>query len=305
MFNLVYRFKQWVRYKNTFKNVNTENFSNHILDIVEKSKSPIGFYEHIKSRKIVYISCMLQKILEIDKNAVKPAAITELQWNSISGKLLHEGDASEENLYVFKDNEDTIMKWLKIVSEKRSNRESGVVIDVTKERHLTYKLQNKLEVDALTHIFNADAFRRRVKDILCSPETAGVCALAFVDVDKFKTINDTYGHTFGDKYLIAVADMLSGFKSDNSFVARLSGDEFAMFFHGFDNIDSARSIIAESINALCRRKITLPDSNEKTLDVSIGIAWYPMHSTTQEKLFEFADLAMYNAKINNLLYDEY
>lgn len=305
MLNLFYLFKQWVRYKNTFQNVNTESFSNHILDIVEKSKSPIGFYEHIKSRKIVYISCMLQKILEIDINAVKPAAITEVQWNSISGKFLHERDASEDNLYVFKDSEDTNLKWLKIVSEKRSSRESGVIIDVTKERHLTYKLQNKLDIDALTRIFNAGAFRRKIKDILRTPETAGVCALAFVDVDKFKSINDTYGHTFGDKYLIAVAEMLSDFKSDNSFIARISGDEFAMFFHGFEDISSARSILAESINTLCRKKITLPDNNEKTLDVSIGISWYPLHSTVQEKLFEFADLAMYNAKINNLLYDEY
>lgn len=305
MFNLVYQFKQWVRYKNTFQNINIENFSNHILDIIEKSRSPIGFYEHIKSKKIVYVSCMLQKILEIDKNASCPVAISEKRWKIINDKFSQDQDTKDENLFIFKDNDDSNMKWLKIVSEKRTNRESGVVIDVTKEKHLAYKLKNQLDIDALTHIFNANAFRRKIKEILDQPQIAKNCALAFIDVDKFKSINDTYGHTFGDRYLIAVAKMLSEFESDHSLVARISGDEFGLFFYGFDDMDKGRNIIINNINMYCNKKITLPNDTEKTLDVSIGIAWYPKHSTVQEKLFEFADLAMYNAKINNLLYDEY
>ncbi len=123
----------------------------------------------------------------------------------------------------------------------------------------------------------------------------GFCVL-FIDVDRFKWINDSLGHLVGDRMLVELSKRLQHGIQAADFVARLGGDEFAILIEGIE--DEAQAITAmERINLQLERPISLND-HEIHPGLSIGIAMYAAHYTEPEELLRDADIAMYHAKQN-------
>lgn len=118
-------------------------------------------------------------------------------------------------------------------------------------------------------------------------------ALLFIDIDNFKYINDTFGHYFGDKILIRVADKLKTLISERVKVARLGGDEFIVFIldTSFEEVEEH----AKNILSLFSQNIEV-DGIINYLTVSIGVSIYPDHATSYNELMQYADTAMYKAK---------
>jgi len=123
-------------------------------------------------------------------------------------------------------------------------------------------------------------------------------ALLFIDIDRFKVVNDTYGHPVGDKLLKAVADRLTSCLRNNDTVARLCGDEFTVILENINHVDIAASISQKIIEALCQ-PITI-DNHEIFIGASIGISLFPFITDTSidlgEHLIKQSDAAMYHAK---------
>lgn len=119
-------------------------------------------------------------------------------------------------------------------------------------------------------------------------------AVLFVDLDRFKLINDTLGHTVGDRLLIAVANRLSDCLGSNENLARLGGDEFTLLLE--DNADGSlsNSKAQQIVDALLVPMLI--DGHSITITPSIGISRYPLHSSNPDELMQQADLAMYAAK---------
>ncbi|MGZ4227096.1 MAG: putative bifunctional diguanylate cyclase/phosphodiesterase [Solirubrobacteraceae bacterium] len=156
--------------------------------------------------------------------------------------------------------------------------------------------------DPLTGLPNRTAFRETVEDTLKSDAQSS--CLLLVDLDRFKEVNDTLGHRYGDLLLQQVAKRFREQLGPGDQIARLGGDEFAIFSHGRDR-DSSLAL-AQSIATALRSAFEL-EHIEVDAQASVGIALYPEDGTDVETLVQKADVAMYRAKgghVDFALYDE-
>lgn len=164
-------------------------------------------------------------------------------------------------------------------------------------------LQNENQVlahqashDSLTNLPNRAYFEARLTCTLRTLKTArDKAAVLFLDSDRFKDINDTYGHAAGDAVLVAVATRIRAQLRENDVVARLGGDEFAVLLAPLHKTEDAQRI-ADKIIASMREPIPLPGQLQVFTSLSIGIAVYPEHGATPDLLLSAADMAMYQAK---------
>ncbi|MEH2922326.1 diguanylate cyclase domain-containing protein [Samsonia erythrinae] len=149
--------------------------------------------------------------------------------------------------------------------------------------------------DSLTSLANGLTFAEQMEQaILLSKQTGRKIALMFLDLDKFKQINDTFGHAVGDLLLKEAATRMRGAVRDSDTVYRRSGDEFIILLQGIKEIDNTL-YVADKIHHALNKPF---DIEGKKLDIScsIGIALYPEHGTDSLTLAINADSAMYQAK---------
>lgn len=128
-------------------------------------------------------------------------------------------------------------------------------------------------------------------------------AVLFFDLDKFKEINDEYGHSFGDKVLQEVAKKINSQIRKDDIVARIGGDEFAGLISGINSQDEIIEI-AERMADVFKEKLNI-DSKEIYIKPSIGISIYPDQGKEIEELILKADKAMYEVKENDIRYKIY
>lgn len=149
--------------------------------------------------------------------------------------------------------------------------------------------------DALTGLGNRRLFDERIASLLeHSKNTAQVFALIMCDLDKFKPINDEYGHLAGDDVLQTVAKRLTEHAIKGGCVFRLGGDEFALLIEEPDSSDQLKSL-AESIGDAIKQPMNT-DYGKLSVSTSIGIAFYPKNGHSISELMTAADKAMYAAK---------
>jgi diguanylate cyclase (GGDEF)-like protein len=150
------------------------------------------------------------------------------------------------------------------------------------------------ETDALTGVANRRAFEERLAEAAREAERGAAFGLLVIDVDHFKTVNDGYGHPFGDEVLVQVTRRLAGCLRPADVLARLGGEEFGVVAHGVT--DGELPELAER----CRRAVgTVPievDGTHVQVTVSVGGACMPDHAATKADLVRIADRALYEAK---------
>ncbi|MBW3661752.1 MAG: EAL domain-containing protein [Actinobacteria bacterium] len=157
------------------------------------------------------------------------------------------------------------------------------------------QLERLARFDHLTGLANRALFRERLEHALAAAERSGkLVGVMFLDLDRFKEVNDQFGHDVGDQLLIEVAARLQGCARRTDTVARLGGDEFTLILENLETADGAATV-AQKITDSLRTPIPL-DDNEVMVTTSIGIAIYPDDGTTIESLIREADSAMYHAK---------
>jgi diguanylate cyclase (GGDEF)-like protein/PAS domain S-box-containing protein len=168
--------------------------------------------------------------------------------------------------------------------------------DVTERTRLEAELAHQAFHDGLTGLANKALFRDRLNHAVARMETSGLqLAVMFLDVDNFKTVNDSLGHSRGDLLLGMVSETLVSCMRNSDTVARLGGDEFAVLIEDLGDQSEAVQV-AEDILAALRRPVSL-GSKDVVATVSIGIRFGTPGSTSEELLRD-ADLAMYMAKEN-------
>ena len=159
----------------------------------------------------------------------------------------------------------------------------------------TRQLQRLAEEDPLTSLPN----RRRLQTLLsialdnatCSKGWVGVY---FVDIDNFKSFNDSLGHAFGDRVLMSVANRLEELVEGRGFVARLGGDEFTVVYGDAPSAEAIRELGLSIVTAF--HPLLLVDDREFSVSVSVGASIFPEHGTAAEGLLRAADSALFSAK---------
>lgn len=166
--------------------------------------------------------------------------------------------------------------------------------DVTERRHAVDLIQYQAHHDGLTGLFNRTQFMSQVEKLLCPEAISAGFAVMFVDLDHFKMVNDTLGHSVGDCLLQEVVRRIQAHCRPEDVIARWGGDEFTIL--------AARIRDRQDIEAIAQRLI---DSFQKSFEIegntirttlSIGIALYPEDGQTAEALLKYADSALYKAK---------
>ncbi len=171
----------------------------------------------------------------------------------------------------------------------------GAVLDITDRKTIEEQLRVLAQHDALTHLPNRTLLRERlVEAIARADDRGGSVGVYFIDLDRFKTINDTIAHAAGDGLLRELARRLEAMVGEAGTVARPGGDEFIMIV---DNVESDIDGFALAYDALAA--IARPLAYETTtvfVTASIGLALYPRDGATCDDLLRSADTAMYAAK---------
>ena len=153
----------------------------------------------------------------------------------------------------------------------------------------------RAQFDALTGLLNRTALERRLEGIVANAkETGSSFALLFVDLDRFKFVNDTFGHKVGDELLKEVATILRTSVRENDLVARLGGDEFLVALLGLNNPAVAENIARKLVKTLSTPMEIM--GKVVSVSASIGIATYPKDGEDVESLTKNADSAMYQVK---------
>ena len=168
--------------------------------------------------------------------------------------------------------------------------------DVTEAAELRAELHRRATVDDLTGCLNRPTVLAELDRVLRrhsagSPGTA----LAFLDLDKFKTINDTYGHDAGDQLLASVVTRLNSVLRRQDVVGRLGGDEFIIVLPEVHSLDEAAAI-GQRVEAVLREPLEVVGGQPTRIRASIGVAWSHSTDITAIKLTAAADHAMYRSK---------
>jgi diguanylate cyclase (GGDEF)-like protein/PAS domain S-box-containing protein len=169
------------------------------------------------------------------------------------------------------------------------------VATAIERKQLHARLQQMAQYDQLTQLPNRGLLRDRLKASLAQARAeGGRMALLYVDLDRFKDVNDTHGHTVGDMLLQAVANRLKGCVRETDTVARIGGDEFVVLLHSIHASEDADRV-SEKILQVLAQPLRL-DGHNLNIQISIGVAHFPEHGTEEQQLLRHADEAMYTAK---------
>jgi len=176
----------------------------------------------------------------------------------------------------------------------RALRMVGTNVDITDRKRMEEALQSVANTDALTGLANRVALADRIRlAIARSRRNATAFALLYLDIDRFKQVNDSHGHSAGDKLLVQFAMRLRACVRASDSVARLGGDEFIVLLEDLKDRDAALRI-AQKILEDTRTPVRI-DAREVAVTTSIGVAYYAGDESGEE-LLQRADAALYEAK---------
>lgn len=173
----------------------------------------------------------------------------------------------------------------------------GYLSDITERKRSEEKINHLAYYDLLTDLPNRTLFKKLVdKALLQAQRNNAIGSMLFVDLNRFKPINDTLGHQVGDLLLVQVAERFRLALRENDVVARLGSDEFAVALIDV-NQDFHAALVAQKLLS-CLDQAFQINGNELRIGASIGISVYPQDGTDADQLLQKADIAMFKAKRN-------
>lgn len=177
-------------------------------------------------------------------------------------------------------------------------RLTGAVLvfqDVTERQQAAEMIRYMANHDSLTNLPNRNFCNSRLPQAISLAKRQGrnICLL-FIDLDRFKPINDKYGHAIGDKVLLQVAERLKKILRASDSVCRLGGDEFVILLESTPTVEGAQQVAQRTIDIL--NEPIVVDEHQCSLGASIGISVYPDDCVDADTMLQHADIAMYEAK---------
>jgi len=226
-------------------------------------------------------------------------AATDLYFDSserdrVVQKLRAQGSMSNSELRL-RRRDGSVVWVLENVTLLDGNTLEGTIIDITDRKHAQEQMEYQAYHDSLTGLPNRLLFRDRITVALAHAKRSGRgSAVMFLDLDQFKLVNDTLGHTVGDRLLQAIGSRLVNCVRAEDTVARMGGDEFTILLGEIVDRRGAASVAQKVLEAV--RHPVHVDQHELYVTTSIGISIFPDDGADAETLLKNADRAMYRAK---------
>ena len=188
--------------------------------------------------------------------------------------------------------------WVRAIGQAQAGdpsnaRITGTMQDITEEKQAQATLQVQARTDPLTGLLNRDAVLFELDERLADP-TQNAVAVLYVDLDRFKVVNDVLGHAAGDRLLVSAAHRLQRAVGSEGLIARFGGDEFLVVCATGDD-PSRPPRLADAILAVFTDSFRM-QGEEFSITASIGIAQSPENGRTAQQLIQSADVAMYDSK---------
>lgn len=216
-------------------------------------------------------------------------------WDAINRDGVWEGEIWDR-----RKNGEVFIKWLMITAVK--NKKSvvtnyvGTQSDITARKAADKKMRDLAYYDALTKLPNRRLFFERLEHcITIAQRQHKQFAILMLDLDKFKPVNDTFGHLAGDELLQQVAGRISSCLRESDTVARLGGDEFIILLENVTHPNDA-ALVSENIILALTTVFQLSKCDSIFIGTSIGISLYPQNGVSAMTLISNADAALYQAK---------
>ncbi len=221
----------------------------------------------------------------------------QAMWASLAGAGQWQGE-----IWNRRKNGTVYPAWLSISTvcdpRGRPTHYVGVLGDMSKLKHSEEQLARLAHYDPLTELPNRLLLQSRLEHALDRAHRHGQrAAVLFVDLDRFKTVNDSLGHVAGDQLLVEVARRLRQRIRDEDTLGRFGGDEFLVLLEPIASPEEAAVVARDLLGAL-QTPFRLTDSQEAYIGASIGISIFPEDGSTAAELLRDADAAMYQAKEN-------
>ncbi len=220
-------------------------------------------------------------------------------YQNMRDSIMREGLWRGELWQRRKDGEE-FLSWLQSSEVRDAHGQRthfiGVLTDITERKRNEQELRYLANYDTLTGLPNRTLLSERLGHAVIRARRGGhKVAVLFLDLDRFKHVNDSMGHAAGDRMLKAAGSRLRDNIRDGDTVARIGGDEFTVVLEELtDGIEAER--VAQKLISAFEKPLELNDGQDVVISPSIGISLYPDHAQTPTDLLKFADTAMYQAK---------
>ncbi|OMP66290.1 sensor domain-containing protein [Domibacillus epiphyticus] len=273
------------------------NFSNSSIEIVLESITD-AFYSLDNDLRIEYINRVSEQLLDLKREEVLGNYIYDALPHSDINKfvkkyktalLLQQPIVFEE---FFKN------KWYEVRGFPSLQGVSVYFRDITRQREEKEKMYKMAYYDGLTQLPNRYYFMEFVQNKISTNEESYSFSILFMDLDRFKVINETYGHKAGDRLLKAVAKRLGRIINHHGLIARYSGDEFLIFLK-LDKEEKIARLVNE-LNASFLKPFRI-DKQEIYMTAKTGISQFPKDGQHVDLLIKQADIALYHAKKNRIV----
>lgn len=301
-----------------------EATSSGVIYTVYKDKEKLIAYSRLTNGWIVGVSALQYEVLKgmiditllivfiVIIGIIISAFIAFKIGNKISTPVVKAAEFAEKlasgDLYGYldittKDETNLLSKSLNLASENISNlieelktTEDELIDQISELKKSEETVRNLAFTNSITGLPNRNALYEDIpiklnelKDNLC------LKALLYVDIDNFKMLNDTLGHTLGDKFLFNLSQIFKTYLGDNDYLYNIGGDEFAFFLSNVNSVDEVTRF-AQNIIDIFIEPLEVCDHEISFLTASIGIVMYPVHGNDLETLLKKADAALGNAK---------
>lgn len=277
---------------------------NLLQNIIDSIPAPIFF----KDKMGIYQGCnnAFERHIGFAKEQIVGHSVFAVA-NKDNAKVYHDADMAllnqgasqvyESNVESADGRKSTVLFHKSVYFEPDGSQGGivGTMIDISDRKRVEMDMRKMAYSDVITGLANRSKLMDRLDHDLAVAQRQGhLVAALFMDIDNFKDINDTYGHSVGDQLLQMVAERLNPTIRQSDTLARFGGDEFVLILSA-PKAQHEAAMVAEQIMALMKAPFHLLD-RELTISFSIGLALFPEDGTDAETLLKHADMAMYAAK---------
>jgi len=256
--------------------------------------------------RVIDANAAFERITEYDLDEIRGENLRFLQsgrhdrsyylnmWNSIE-----ETGGWQGEIWNRRKGGEIYLEWISICAIKNEKDEivayTGTSVDINRMNHVQCEIEYLAHYDALTGLPNRLLLMSRLGHALDRVKRGGSGAVLFIDLDRFKPVNDTFGHKLGDELLQAVSERLRDRLRDADTLARLGGDEFVIILEDVQATESIEIVAQEVIRQL-KTPFDLSEGRTVNIGGSVGIALFPKDGTDVTQLIDRADQALYAAK---------
>ncbi len=285
-----------------FSDVTTLKRDNVLFDRAQ-GLAHIGGWEWDRGRQRLYLTREAQRILgrlpapeNMDDMLAGVYGPDQHRIRTAVDRLIETGGSFDLELQYLRSDHHTC--WVRVIGEADTgdpgtSRIVGTLQDITERKHAEETLRVQARTDPLTGLLNRDAILVELEVRMQDPVHAAVAVL-YVDLDRFKVINDVLGHAAGDELLASAAQRISSAVGTEGLIARFGGDEFLVVCNLADDDQRPERIAGAILQSLADSFRF--DNEEFTITASIGIARAPIDGERPQSLIQNADAAMYDSK---------